>query len=302
MNSRNILLFSVCSLIWGTTWFVIKFQIDSTSPVAGVFYRYVLAAIMMFLINIVFIRKTLRYPFANHKFFILQGLFNFCLNYILTYISEKQISSGLVALTFTALIYFNMFGMKVIYKKHISKNVIYGACLGLCGIVFLFWKELVNFNADRMTIYGIIIGIVATSFASIGNMFAYKNHQMKVPVMTFNAFGMLYGAVFSLIIGLLTHQSFYLPLTSSFLFSLTYLAFFGTVVAFWAYQTLVGTIGADRAAYTSIISPVIAILISIFYENIAFTPQLFAGMLLCFFGNLLALKKPQARVQQSTAL
>ncbi|MBC7714239.1 MAG: DMT family transporter [Rhizobacter sp.] len=294
MNSRNILLFSVCSLIWGTTWFVIKFQIDSTSPVAGVFYRYVLAAVMMFAINILFIKKTLRYPLANHKFFLLQGLFNFCLNYILTYISEKQISSGLVALTFTALIYFNMFGMKVIFKKEISRNVIYGAILGFMGIVLLFWKELVNFNADRMTIYGIVIGIVATSFASIGNMFAYKNHQLKIPVMTFNAWGMLYGACFSLIIGLATHQSFVLPLTKSFMFSLTYLAFFGTVVAFWAYQTLVGTIGADRAAYTSIISPVIAIVISSFFENIVFTPQLYAGMILCFLGNLLALKKTPA--------
>ena len=293
MNSRNILLFSVCSLIWGTTWFVIKFQIDSTSPITGVFYRYLLAAVMMYVINIVFIKQKLKYPFANHKFFILQGLFNFCLNYILTYISEKYINSGLVALTFTALIYFNMFGMHQIYKKVISKNVIYGALLGFIGIVLLFWKEIMNFNADQMTIYGIIIGIVATFFASVGNMFAYKNHLMKVPVMTFNMYGMMYGAMFSLLIGLVTGQSFILPMTSSFLWSLAYLSFFGTVVAFWAYQTLVGTIGAERAAYTSIISPVIAVTISMYYENVNFTPQLFAGMIFCFVGNLLALKKPR---------
>jgi drug/metabolite transporter (DMT)-like permease len=114
---------------------------------------------------------------------------------------------------------------------------------------------------------------------------------MKVPVMTFNAYGMLYGSIFSLLIGLIFGQSFLLPLTQSFLFSLTYLVIFGTIIAFWAYQTLVGTIGADRAAYTSIISPVIAIIISSIFENVAFTPQLFVGMLLCFLGNLLALKK-----------
>lgn len=291
MNSRNILLFAVCSLIWGTTWFVIKFQIDSTSPVVGVFYRYLLAAIIMLIINIVFIKKTLKYPFANHKFFILQGLFNFCLNYILTYISEKYINSGLVALTFTALIYFNMFGMNLIYKKVISRNVILGAVLGFVGIILLFWREIINFNADRVTIYGIFIGVVATLFASAGNMFAYKNHLMKVPVMTFNMYGMIYGALFSFIIALTSGQSFSLPMTSTFLWSLTYLSFFGTVVAFWAYQTLVGTLGAERAAYTSIISPVIAIVISIIFENVLFTPQLLAGMIFCFAGNLLALKK-----------
>lgn len=299
MNSRNIVLFAICSLIWGTTWFVIKFQIDSTSPVVGVFYRYLLASVMMFAINIFFIKKTLRYPWANHRFFILQGFFNFCLNYILTYVSEKYINSGLVALTFTSLIYFNMFGMKVVFKKSVSKNVFIGAVLGFIGITTLFWKEISNFDAQTFTIYGIIIGIVATFCASIGNMFAYQNHRLKIPVMTFNAYGMLYGAGFSLIIGLLLNENFALPMTSSFLFSLSYLSLFGTVIAFWAYQTLVGTIGADRAAYTSIISPVIAIIISTLFENIAFGMNTFIGIILCFAGNLIALK-PSSKLRKSS--
>ena len=300
MNSRNIVLFTICSLIWGTTWFVIKFQIDSTSPVVGVFYRYLVASAMMFAINIIFIKKTLRYPWANHRFFILQGFFNFCLNYILTYVSEKYINSGLVALTFTTLIYFNMFGMKVVFNKSISKNVFIGALLGFIGIVLLFWKEISNFQADQLTIYGIVVGIVATFCASIGNMFAYQNHRLKIPVMTFNAYGMLYGALFSLVIGLLMQESFVLPMTSSFLFSLSYLALFGTVIAFWAYQTLVGTIGADRAAYTSIISPVIAILISALFENIDFGLHTFFGIILCFAGKLIALKSsPNSKLAES---
>lgn len=295
MNSRNMFLFSICSLIWGTTWFAIKFQVDSTSAIVGVFYRFLIAAIIMFLINVIFIKKNLKFPWENHKFFILQGLFNFCLNYILTYISEQSISSGLVAVTFSTLIYFNMFGMKIFYKKEITKNIIYGAILGFMGMILLFWKEIANFNADQATIVGIIIGIVATLFASIGNMFAYRNHQLKIPVMTFNAYGMLYGAFFSLILGLFMGESFVFPTTPSFLLSLGYLSIFGTIIAFYAYQTLVGTIGADRAAYTSIINPVIAILISSIFENITFTPQLFIGILLCFSGNLIALRKVTQR-------
>lgn len=288
-------LFSICSLIWGTTWFAIKFQVDSTSAIVGVFYRFLIAAVIMFLINVIFIKKNLKYPWENHKFFILQGLFNFSLNYILTYVSEQSISSGLVALTFSTLIYFNMFGMRIFYKKEISRNIIYGAILGFMGMIFLFWKEIANFNADQATIIGIIIGIVATFCASIGNMFAYKNHQYKIPVMTFNAYGMLYGACFSLIFGLVMGESFVFPTTPSFLLSLGYLSLFGTVIAFYAYQTLVGTIGADRAAYTSIINPVIAMMISIVYENVIFTPLLFIGMILCFAGNLIALRKTHQR-------
>lgn len=297
MNSRNLFLFLICSLIWGTTWYAIKFQIDSTSPIVGVFYRYVVATCMMFAINILFIKKSLRYPWANHRFFIMQGLFNFCLNYILTYVSEKHINSGLVALTFTTLIYFNMLGMKLVFKKSISKNVIYGSILGFIGITLLFWREISNFSAERSTVYGIAIGIIATLCASIGNMFAYQNHRLKIPVMTFNAYGMLYGCCFSLIIGLISGENFHMPTSNTFLLSLAYLSFFGTVIAFWAYQTLVGTLGAERAAYTSIISPVIAVGISIVFENILFTPQLALGMLLCFAGNYMALRSSKPSIK-----
>jgi drug/metabolite transporter (DMT)-like permease len=224
---------------------------------------------------------------------MLQGLFNFCMNYILTYTAEKYINSGLVALTFTSLIYFNMAGMKIFFKKKISLNVVLGAILGCMGITALFWREISSVNLESMTVFGIVTGLLATFFASMGNMFATYNHKQKIPVMTFNAFGMLYGCLFSFLYALITSQDFTLPPTSSFLFSLFYLSFFGTVVAFWAYQTLVGSLGAEKAAYTSIISPVIAVGVSNYFEKIPLTKELLLGMILCFLGNYIALKKPK---------
>lgn len=291
MKSQNTILFVTCSLIWGTTWLVIKFQIDSTSPVVGVFYRFLLAAILMFLFNHFITKKALRYPPLNHLFFFLQGIFNFSLNYILTYMAEEKMSSGLVALTFTSLVYFNMLGMRVWFKKPISKNVFWGGLMGAFGIILLFWKEIAGFQSGTGPIAGVLIGVLATFFASSGNMFAYKSHSLKIPVVVFNSFSMLYGAIFSLGIGLIRHENFTLPTTSSFLFSLIYLAVFGTVIAFWAYQTLVGTIGADRAAYSSIISPMIAVVVSSVFENVAFTPYIIGGIFFCLLGNLISLKK-----------
>lgn len=291
MKSQNTILFVICSLIWGTTWLVIKFQIDSTSPVVGVFYRFLLAAILMFLFNYFITKKALNYPPINHLFFFLQGIFNFSLNYILTYMAEEKMSSGLVALTFTSLIYFNMFGMRVWFKKPISKNVFWGGLMGAFGIILLFWKEIAGLRSGTGPIAGVLIGVLATFFASSGNMFAYKSHSLKIPVVVFNSYSMLYGAIFSLAIGLLRHENFVLPTSASFLFSLFYLAVFGTVIAFWAYQTLVGTIGADRAAYTSIISPMIAVVVSSVFENVAFTPYIIGGILFCLLGNLISLKK-----------
>lgn len=289
MKFKDFLLFMSCALIWGTTWFVIKFQIDEASPIVSVFYRFLIASILMFSFNYFVTKKTLKYHRINHVFFFLHGVFNFSINYILTYIAEEKINSGMVAVTFTSLIYFNMIGMWFWFKKPISKSIFFGGMLGFLGILVLFWKEITPFQLNSKAIVGIIFGIVATLSASSGNMFAFRNHQLKVPVVVFNSFGMLYGAVFSLIIGLILNENYRLPTSFSFLTSLAYLATFGTVIAFWAYQTLVGTLGADRAAYTSTISPIIAIFISSVFENVVFTPFMLVGILLCLMGNIIAL-------------
>lgn len=205
--------------------------------------------------------------------------------------AEEKLSSGLVALTFTSLVYFNMIGMRIWFNKPISKNVFWGGLMGAFGITLLFWKEFTSLQVGSGAIAGVLTGIVATFFASTGNMFAYKNHTFKIPVVIFNSYSMLYGAIFSLMIGLIRQENFALPTTLSFLTSLLYLSIFGTVIAFWAYQTLVGTIGADRAAYSSIIAPMIAVLVSSVFENIAFTPYIFGGIIFCLLGNLISLKK-----------
>lgn len=291
MNYKNYLLFTTCSLIWGTTWFVIKFQLESTSPIVGVFYRFLVAAILMFIFNFFISKKNIYYPLKNHLFFFLQGIFNFSINYILTYVAEQRLSSGLVALTFTSLVYFNMIGLRIWFKKPISKNVFWGGFVGAFGIALLFLKEILNFNLHTGPITGILIGIIATFFGSTGNMFAYKNHLSKVPVTVYNTYSMLYGALFSLMIGLLQHENFIVSPNSNFIFSLFYLSIFGSVIGFWAYQTLAGNIGADKAAYSSIIAPMMAIIISSIYEDIHFTPLIISGIIFCLLGNVISLKK-----------
>lgn len=200
-------------------------------------------------------------------------------------------NSGLVALTFTTLVYFNMIGLRVWFKKPISKNVFIGGLCGALGITFLFWKEILGFHSGVGPIAGVIIGIVATLFASTGNMFAYKNHLEKIPVVVFNSYGMLYGSLCSLLIGLISGENFAFPTSTRFVFSLLYLVIFGTMIAFWAYQTLVGSLGADRAAYSSIVSPMIAVVLSSVFENVQITAMFVLGILFCLLGNYIALKK-----------
>lgn len=240
-------------------------------------------------------KKKMRYPKKDHLLFAGQGVFMFSVNYMLFYISETMVSSGMTAVAFTSLVYYNMLGMWIFFKKPITKNVIIGSLIGGVGILFLFLDEITNLTGGQKTILGLLISFIATLSASCGNLLSQVTYKKGIPIVVTNTFGMFYGSVFTLLVALLFRQDLAIPMTSQFLLSLLYLSLFGSVIAFGAYLTLAGRIGAEKAAYTSVLSPVIALTLSSFYENFKWTPYIGVGVLLCLLGNILTLKKPSAK-------
>ncbi|RYZ84929.1 MAG: EamA family transporter, partial [Proteobacteria bacterium] len=101
----NFFLYAICTLIWGSTWLVITYQLEGASPVVSVFYRFLLSSTILLVICGAF-RLPLRFTWNEHRWFIAQGIFMFSVNYMLTYIAEGMVSSGLVAITFTFLLYY----------------------------------------------------------------------------------------------------------------------------------------------------------------------------------------------------
>lgn len=287
---EHLFLYAICTLIWGSTWFVITMQVDAAAPTSSVFWRFLLASVILLGVCI-YKKQPLKFSRQHHLLFALQGIFLFSLNYILNYLAETMISSGLVALTFTTLIYFNILGMRIFFKKYITASVVIGAALGGIGILFIFLQEILNFDPNSRTLWGLMIGVAATLAASVGNMIAQKNYQLKFPVLASNTLSMFYGSCFTLLIALVNGDSLAIPTTPRFLFALLYLALFGSVIAFGAYLSLAGKIGAERAAYTSVISPVLALAISSFFENFMWTPYIVFGVALCLAGNIFTLLK-----------
>ncbi|UXR65510.1 EamA family transporter [Bdellovibrio bacteriovorus] len=287
---ENLILYTICTVIWGSTWLVITFQIDSASPVTSVFWRFLLAAGMLFAFCF-WKKQNLKYSRREHLLFAGQGILMFSINYMLTYVAETMISSGMVALSFTALVYYNMFGMNLFFKKPITRNVIWGSVLGGIGIIFIFLNEILHFDPNSKTIWGLLVGFLATLSASMGNMVAQKSYQLRIPVVVTNTWGMMYGSLFTLLVALILGHDLSIPLTGKFLGALAYLALFGSVIAFGAYLSLAGRIGAEKAAYTSVLSPVIALTLSSFFEGFHWTPYIVLGVVLCLLGNVLTLTK-----------
>lgn len=293
-------LFILNTLIWGTTWIAIKYQVDVVSPVWSVVYRFSIASALLACFCLI-TRRSLAYNRQAHLIMATQGLCLFCLNYILYYIGTKYLITGLVALISAMNIFFNIFNSKLFFKMPIIRRVFIGASIGMLGLAVVFSGELLQIcrvNTDlKFILFGVLCSCLAAYIASLGNMTALKLHRMQIPLLQSATISMAYGAVFSLIIAILSRAPLQFSLNYSYLISLTYLIIFGTIIAFGCYLSLLASVGPARAAYISIITPVVAILLSTLVEGFVWTYNTFIGMLLIVCGNILVLTKRNPSVK-----
>ena len=136
---------------------------------------------------------------------------------------------------------------------------------------------------------GFIWGLLMTFFASIGMLFSGQMQARKMPLLQSNAFSMLYGSIMIVSYIGISDTSFGFSISSSYVISLLYLAFVASVLAFGAYLKLVANIGADKASYVNVFTPVVALLISTFFENYQWSWTGLFGVVLIIVGNVLVL-------------
>jgi len=290
MRVNNFWLFAIPALIWGTTWYVIKFQLGSVDPLVSVVYRFLLAGTIM--IAYCLVKKVnLRFSFQDHLFMVMQGFFLFGINYWLVYEAEQHIASGLMAVAFSMIIFMNAGFGALFLGKPLNKKVLIAALAGLTGTGLIFSSGLFSVNFSDQMLIGAILAILSVVLASLGNISSARNSASGIPVIQANAFGMLYGGLLMGIVAILLDRPFTFEFTNAYFYSLIYLTLFGSITAFAGYLTLISRIGADKAAYTLVVIPVISIGISMVFENYQLTPLSVIGILLILVGNVLALRK-----------
>ena len=263
---KNLLFYALTVGIWGSTWYAIKFQLNGIPTQVSVTYRFALATLLLW--GWCCLRRMrLRFSGPDHFLLMLLGLTLFSTNYVFLYEAEKHVVSGIVAIIFSLLVVFNILNGRVFFGLQSPRRVIVGALLGLLGISLTFWPELRSMNSGSQSFWGITLSLAGTVSASFGNLLSARLQDRSIPVVPANAFGMLYGTVALLAYAVLSGAKFNFDFSAGYVGSLLYLALFGSVVAFGSYLTLVGRIGADRAAYVTILFPIVALLFSIAFEG-----------------------------------
>lgn len=292
---KNIFLFLIPTAIWGSTWLVIKFQLGKVDPIVSVVYRFFLAGIIL-LLYCYFKKINLKFTKKHHLLMVLQGCLLFGINYWLVYVAEESVQSGLVAIIFSTIVFMNSLNGKIFLKTKISKTVLIGGFLGIVGSGFLFYKELIHFTFSNKAGIAIGLAFISAYFASMGNITSAHNQKQKIPVMSSNGFAMIYGATSMLIVAIILGKEFNFQFTYNYSLSLIYLAIFGSIIAFGTYLTLIGNIGADKAAYVAVIAPVIALILSTIFEDYHWSLTSFLGAIIILSGNLIVLTKRKTKV------
>jgi len=287
---QNAAFYLLTSLIWGSTWLVITFQLGVVAAEASIVYRFALAALLLMVYTLAR-RLPMRFTPRQHAFIALQGTFLFSLNYILVYLAEQNLTSGLVAIVFSMLILSNVVLGAVFLRNPIRPRVVLGGVIGVAGLALVFGPELAGFAQGGGWRLGLLLSAAAVLSASVGNILSARNQRAGLPVVQTNAYGMAYGAAVTLVIAVVRGVPFTFDPSPSYILSLLYLAVFGSVIAFGTYLTLIGRMGVDRAAYIGVIFPLVALLLSMLFEGLNLGAVGLVGVALVAAGNVLVLNR-----------
>ena len=291
LHHSAILYFSTV-FIWGSTFFAIKFQLGEVPTEVSVAYRFAIAAAI--LMAWCWIRRlSMRFEFRQHLWILAQGLTLFGFNYLVVYWATAKLTSGLIAVLFSTIVMMNIANTALVFGKQTTASVIVGALTGFIGICFVFLPEIVTLEMDSTALKGILLSLLGTFIASLGNMVSTRNQKEQLPVVQTNAYGMAYGAAALGLFALTQGASFNYEPTLAYTASLLYLALFGSVFAFGSFLTLLGRIGAEKAAYVTVLFPIVALGISTLFEDYRWSLHALIGVSLILVGNILIIMSPE---------
>lgn len=287
----NALIYAAVVAVWGSSWLAIRYQLGVVPPEVSVVYRFVLSAVLVFAWA-AWRGERLRFGPRAHLRMALLGVCLFCVNYALVYMASQHLTTGLVATVFSTSVVMNIVNGAIFLGRPFQPRVAVGAACGLAGIAIVFWPELAAFDLGQARSLGLVLVLAGTLSFSIGNMVATRNQAAGLPLLPSTAWSMSYGAAALAAYAALRDRPFVFDPSLHYVGSLLWLAVFATVIGFACYLTLLRRIGAERAAYATVLFPVVALSLSTMFEGYVWSPPALAGVGLILLGNVIVLSRP----------
>ena len=290
LSSTDLALYGLVVFVWGTSWIGMRQQVGIVAPEISVLWRFVLACPVMF-VWAVLAGQPLVFRAGPHLRFAAMGATMFSTNLILFYHASLAIPSGLMAVVFSLAAIFNASFGAIFLAQPIDRSVILAAVVGVAGVALMFAPEIVSHELDRNALIGLAQCVSATACFCLGNIVSAASQQQRLPVLSSTAWGMAYGIAILVVVSLVRGNAFIIEPTARYITALIWLAVVASVIAFSAFLTLVGRIGAARAGYMTILFPVVALTVSTLFEGYRWSAVSALGLALVIAGNVMMLRR-----------
>ena len=289
-DPKLLLSFLLITLIWSSTWIVIKDQLGAVPAPWSVAYRFLIGGAAMFVLaRLGGVRLGI--DAAGHRLAAITGLLQFVLNYNLVYAAELYITSGLAAVVFALLVVPNALLARAFFGERVSAGFIAGSAVAMAGVALLFVQEARQSTVPLPAVLtGLGLTVLAVLAASISNVMQLSQGMRERSIAVMLAWGMLYGGLIDAGFALATEGPPTIEARIGYWFGLLYLSVIASALAFWLYYRIIRAVGPARAAYSSVLIPIVAMGISTVAEGYRWSPLALAGGLLGIAGLIIALR------------
>ncbi len=286
LDPALLLPFGITTLIWGSTWLVIKTQLGVVPPSWSVSYRFLIGSAALFAWCLV-MRRSFRIGARGHAFALLAGTLQFALNFNFVYRAEATLTSGLVALTYTLLVICNAALGALALKQHVSARFAIGSVMGIAGVAMLVGREIAG--APGVAV-GLAFAFGGVLVASVSNVLQATGMAKRLPAEATLAVSMLYGALLNAAYAFATAGPPVFDSAPAYWLGLAYLGICASAVTFLLYYAMIRRMGAAMAGYVNVLVPVVAMSLSTVFEAYQWTWVGAGGVVLALAGLVVALR------------
>jgi drug/metabolite transporter (DMT)-like permease len=280
---------AVCTVAWGTTWYVVTLQLGVVDAMVSLVYRFGIASALL-LLWCVARREALAMSRRQHAMAAGLGLFGFTLSYAFTYEAEARVVSAVVAVLFAALAFVNLVAFRLAFGQTARPSSWAAAALGAAGVGLLSWGEVAQARHAARPIAGLALSILGVLGTAVGNVFARRGEKAGAPLAASTAWATVYGTLFLALYVLATRRIWSFDPSRRYVLSLIYLAAIGSVVAFLLFFRVARSRGYTVASYIFALTPILAMTMSTLFEGKSWNAMGLGGVGLVLLGQWMLLR------------
>lgn len=293
LSAADYALYATVVFTWGASWLPLRLQLGVVPPEISAVWRFLLGGLIVFG-WLIAVKGRVRFPLADHLRFAILGATMFSFNFLSAYYAGFYLHGGLLAILFSLTAVLNPIYAALLGRGGLNLRIVVGALIGIIGVAFLFGPKIAAGEGQAGTLVGVLLMLMSIFIFSTGNMFSAAFQARGLPVLSANAWSIFYGTLFLALTAIVKGQPFVIEWTPKYILSILWLAVAGTAIGFFAYVTLIGRIGTGRTGYVTVLMPLVALILSTFFEGYAWSVYAIFGVALVLIGNAIVLSLPAA--------